>query len=74
MLRLSDFYLDKVLLRKIKRQQLADAQREREDFGEQDEEGIDGDGDTVITGATTTVKTERHGRGRQIVEDIEDDE
>jgi len=71
MLRLSDFFLDKIVLRKIKRQKQADAQREKEDFGEQDEEDVDGD--TVITG-TANVKAERRGRGRQIVDDIEDDE
>lgn len=74
MLRLSDFFLDKILLRKIKRQQLLDAQKEKEDFGDQDEDEVDGDGDTVVTGTATKVKTERRTRGRQIVDDIEDDE
>jgi hypothetical protein len=73
MLRLSDFYLDKIVLRKIKRQQQVDAQKEQEDFNEQDGGAVDEDGDTIIAGARK-VKAEKRSRGRQVVEAIEDDE
>ncbi|OIW25193.1 hypothetical protein CONLIGDRAFT_84590 [Coniochaeta ligniaria NRRL 30616] len=74
-LSIQDFFLDKILLRKIKRQQQADAQKDKDDFGmEQDEEEqVDEDGDTVITGTQRKIKPERR-RNRQVVDDIEDDE
>lgn len=70
---MQDFFLDKILLRKIKRQQQADAQKDKDDFGmEQDDEQADEDGDTVIAGSQRKIKSER--RRGQVVDDIEDDE
>ena len=75
MLTLNDFFLDKILLRKIKRQQAADEQREFDEFEEeQDGEDVDGAGDTMIMDEKPVKAEKNRSQSRRPIEEIEEDD
>ncbi|OTA83798.1 hypothetical protein M434DRAFT_83655 [Hypoxylon sp. CO27-5] len=81
---INDFHPDPVMLRRIKRRLATEREDDHDDDDDDDEgDAVDGDGDSEVRGtpggsikSEGNVKSENQGRGkgRRLVEEIEDDE